>query len=132
MTNTSWTDIKSGFYCPFEEKGWLWTNAPYFVFLLVNCLYFPIFLSCGIVVLAILVILAIGLVIGGGGGYLIYRFPLKSLYISLRYKDGEAKSRIRNLWALDTPTTPTTENPVPTTLPMCADRETNISDLHFW
>lgn len=114
MATTSWTDKSYGFYFPFEEKSWLWTNTPYLVFLLVNCLYLPIFLSCGIVVLAILVILAIGLVIGCGG-YLIYRFLGKPLWFSLKYKDGDAKSRIRKLWALDTPTT---DNPVPTTHPV--------------
>jgi len=130
MTNTSWTDKNMGLYFPFEEKSWLWTNTPYLVFLLVNCLYLPIFLSCGIVVLAILVILAIGLVIGCGG-YLIYRFPLRTLWISLAYKDGEAKSRIKKLWWSDTDIQPTT-NSVDTTHPMCSDGETNIGELHNW
>jgi hypothetical protein len=132
MATTSWTDKSYGFYFPFEEKSWLWTNTPYLVFLLVNCLYLPIFISCGVVILGALAILAVGLAIGGIG-YLIYRFPLRTLWISLAYKDGEAKSRIKKLWWLDTPTDiqPTT-NSVDTTHPMCSDGETNIGELHNW
>jgi hypothetical protein len=99
MTKTNWTDKDSGFYTPFEEKSWLWNNCPYLIFLLVNCLYIPIFLALGSIVL---VVLALGLSIGGGG-YLVYRFLGKTLWISLKYKDSEAKSRIKKLWSLNPP-----------------------------
>ena len=103
MTKTSYTDKTTGVYSPFEEKSWLWTSCPYLVFLLVNLLYLPVFLA--------FVLGLIALVLPFGGilvvGFVAYKLLAEPLWISIKYKDGEAKSRLKKLWALDpAPTNP--------------------------
>ena len=124
MVESSWTDKSCGFYCPFEEKGWLWKDTPYIIFLLVNILYLPVFLTF---LSALLLIALSGLVILVVG-YSVYMLLGKPLWISVRYKDGEAKTRLKKMWALPMPTT--TES-VSTDYHMCSDGDTNISELPF-